>query len=141
VATAVETYPWDGPTGDLSKELRVFLGMAENDTSRDALLEELQLVATQDCDDFVDWDWTDDDGNDVTHKSTVWFGIKMWVKTFLGWYDFNPTPGVKEVKTGPFGEKFTGGDKGTQGALEARRQAYGFWWSSKPILFGASAMP
>jgi hypothetical protein len=141
VATAVETYPWDGPAGDLSKDLRVFLGMAEDDVTRDPLLQQLQEVAAQDCDDFVDWDWTDADGVDVTHKNTVWFGIKSWVRAFLGWYDANATPGVKEVKTGPFGEKYTGGDGGVQGVFEARKQAYGFWWSSKPILFGASAMP
>lgn len=125
MTTAVDTYTW----ATTSEGLKDYLGL--NDTSEDVRLELWLAAACEDCDFYTGNDFTDDDGNPITHPRSIRVGIYEWVKHFRSWYNPNRNAGAIEIQTGPLREKYQGGNTGTDGAHLARAAAIGHWWPSK----------
>lgn len=125
MATAAETYTW----ATTSEGLKDYLGLS--DTSEDVRLELWLAAACEDCDNYTENDFTDDDGGDITHPRSIRVGIYEWVKHFRSWYNPDRNAGAVEIQTGPLREKFQGGNFGTDGSILARAAAFPHWYPSK----------
>jgi hypothetical protein len=125
MASAADTYPYSEPFIAIAVQNYLGLSVPPDD---DALVQLWWAAALDDCDQYVGWDWTDDDGNDVDHDSMVLIGLLEWTKTMKAFYERAAGPGVGMVKTGPFQENYRLDLVGTE---LCRQIAYPFWQPSK----------
>jgi hypothetical protein len=127
MASAADTYEYSNPV--IAAIVQGYLGMTVPPES-DAQVQLWWAAALDDCDQYVGWDWTDDDGNDVAHDNMVLIGLLEWVKAMKSHYDRPAGSGVGMVKTGPLQENYRT-DAGGIGVALARQAAYPFWQPSK----------
>jgi len=123
MASAEDTYLW----ATYSLIVKTFLGTVGEDDS----IEQLWwLAACDDCDQYVGWDWTDDEGNDVEHDKMVFLGLVEWMKAMKSHQERAAGVGVGMVKTGPLQENYRT-DADAVGIALARQAAYPLWQPSK----------
>lgn len=125
MTTAVDTYTW----ALYEAPLKAYLGVTG--TAEDDNLQLWLTAAAEDCDFYTGNDFTDGDGDPITHPVSIRVGIYEWVKHFRSWYDPNRNAGATEISTGPLREKYQGGNVGTDGSILARAAAQPHWYPSK----------
>lgn len=103
MATAAATYTWAA----YGTALKAALGISGS--SEDTDLQRWLEVATEACDVYLNKDWTDDDGNDITHPTMIWEGIIRAVKYQRD--TNNRAFAVTGVKTGKLSEQYAIGTR------------------------------
>ena len=114
MATAADTYTW----ADKKASIRVYCGLAADDTTEDTNLEMWLDSACAECDEFMRRD-----PDDWTHSAAVWNGILEYVRTIRLHYRRGDTAGITQKKTGALSESYgpSGSSPGGQLALTAAR--------------------
>lgn len=125
---------WDlDDPGDIFA-LKSYLGIDKALTTEDFKLEQWFNTAIEKGDLYLDNDFTDDDGNDITFPETVRLGVWEYVKSLKERHE--KEAGLKSVRTGQLAEAYAFDGNG---AMIALASAIHFWFcfKSNPLLGGA----
>jgi len=131
MATAASSFTF----GLFGESLRVYVGLASDDTSEDSNLGLWLAAASADLDELAEWYYTDPDTDelvdttpdDPTADALIALGVFEWVKAMRAIYSSPVSGGVAMVKTGALQEAYAGGVSGLSAATHARRAAMQFW--------------